>query len=59
MTDKNTIMKCGECGTELQSGFIKKGRNNTYLCGGTHVKGPGKCGNNVCFKCGKVETGTE
>ena len=58
MSDENTIIKCGECGKAVEP-QAHKGRNNTYLCGGTHVKGPGKCGNNVCFKCGKVETGTE
>jgi len=54
MTDK---IKCDECGKELAYLFCK-GQNNAYLCGGAG-KVPGKCGHNVCFKCDKIETGTE
>jgi hypothetical protein len=51
------IIKCNECGKECYP-YVYKGSNNTYLCGRAS-KGRGVCGNSVCFKCGKIETGTE
>jgi len=51
-------LKCNECG-EMCFSIAYKGPNDTYLCGRDKgIKSIGICGNNVCFKCGKVETRT-
>jgi len=52
MSEKNMSnnFKCSKCGKDAYT-YPIKGSNNTKLCD--------KCGDNICFVCGKKETKKE